>query len=170
MKIKILEEKLFQRYIGFIDERDEYQRSVIYETLSKLNMYSFYLINTLMFISLIFDTINHTFTFGTFALLCIQQFNSYYILIKLKKKGVDTTEFYDENSYRKAIKNLRKKSIIAALQWGLSMFILMSYIFPTLEGESIRVNLISVIIWTLAGAFFGLSIYLLAKTKVKKVY
>ena len=169
MKTKLLEEKLFKRYLGFLDERDEYQKSVIYETLSKLNMYSFYLINILMFISLIFDTINHTFTFGTFSLLVIQQFSSYYILIKLKKTGVDITEFYDDASYTAEVKKLKKKSIIAGLEWGISMLIFMQYILPTLSGKGVQINLFIVIVWVCAGAFFGIGIYFISKQKLKKV-
>lgn len=167
--MKRLEEKLFKYYIGYLDERDEYQQSVIYKIIAKVNMYSFYLISILMMGSLIFDSINHRFTFGTVALFFIQQFNAYYISIKLRKSGVDSTEFYDDTTYLLQLKKAKKQAIMAGTQWGLGMLIMMDYIFPALEGEQIRLSLISVIIWTCGGAFFGGFMYLFGKLKLKKV-
>lgn len=57
---------------------------------------------------------------------------------------------------------------MAGLQWGLFMFVFMSYIFPVLGGENIKVDLKQVIVWTCGGIFFGLSMYFLAKLKIKK--
>ncbi|MBC6004897.1 hypothetical protein H8891_13975 [Paeniclostridium sp. NSJ-45] len=167
--MKRLEEKLFKHYIGYLDERDEYQQSVIYKTLAKVNMYSFYLISILMMGSLIFDSVNHRFTFGTVALFFIQQFNAYYISIKLRKSGVDATKFYDNTTYLLQLKKLKKQAIMAGTQWGLGMLIMMDYIFPGLEGEQIRIDLISVITWTLGGAFFGGAMYFFGKLKITKV-
>jgi hypothetical protein len=167
--MKRLEEKLFKHYIGYLDERDEYQQSVIYKTLAKVNMYSFYLISILMMGSLVFDSVNHRFTFGTVALFFIQQFNAYYISIKLRKSGVDETEFYDNTTYLLQLKKLKKQAVMAGTQWGLWMLIMMDYIFPALEGEQIRIDLISVIIWICGGAFFGGAMYLFGKLKITKV-
>lgn len=167
--MKRLEEKLFKHYIGYLDERDEYQQSVIYKTIAKVNMYSFYLISILMIGSLIFDSVNHRITFGTVALFFIQQFNAYYILIKLRKNGVDETEFYDNTTYLLQLKKFKKQSVMAGTQWGLFMLIMMDYIFPVLEGEQIRIDLISVIIWIFGGAFFGGAMYLFRKRKITNV-
>ena len=167
--MKRLKKKLFKHYIGYVDERDEYQKSEIYKILAITNMYSFYLISILMTGSLIFDSINHRFTFGTIALFFIQQFNAYYISIKLRKSGVDSTEFYDDTTYLLQLKKSKKQAIMAGTQWGLGMLITMDYIFPALEGEQIRLSLISVIVWACAGAFFGGFMYLFGKSKIKKV-
>ncbi|RDY22644.1 DUF3278 domain-containing protein [Romboutsia maritimum] len=167
--MKRLEEKLFKHYIGYLEERDEYQQSVIYKTLAKANMYSFYLISLLMMVSLIFDSVNHRFTFGTVALFFIQQFNAYYVSIKLRKSGVDTTEFDDNTTYLIQLKKLKKQARMAGIQWGLSMLIMMDYIFPALEGEKIKLDLISVIVWTCGGALFGGVMYLFGKLKLTRV-
>lgn len=164
-----LEKKLFKHYIGYLDERDEYQQSVIYETLAKVNMYSFYLITILMMGSLVIDSINHRFTFGTIALFFIQQFNAYFITIKIRKSDVDTTEFYDNATYMLQLKKLKKQAIMAGVRWALSMLIMMEYIFPALEGEQIRLSLFSVIIWGLAGVFFGGSMYLFGRLKLTRI-
>lgn len=167
--MKRLEEKLFKRYIGYIDDRDEYQKSVIYMILAKLNMYLFYLTSILMLISLLFDTIHHRFTFGTFALFFIQQFNAYYILIKLRKSRVDITEFYDNNTYQNQLKKLKKQSSVAGIQWAFFMIVMNNYILPTISGDSIILNLNSFIIWILGGVFFGVIIYFFGKVKIKKI-
>ncbi|MGU8957931.1 hypothetical protein ACV3VX_07725 [Clostridium perfringens] len=79
------EKTLLKHNIGYLDERDEYQQGVIYETLATANLYLSYLLIICMVISLIFDGINHSLTFGTFALAALQFGNSCYILNKLKK-------------------------------------------------------------------------------------
>lgn len=164
-----LEKNLFKHYIGYLEERDEYQQGVIYKTLACVDMYSFYLISFFMLISLIFDSINHKLTFGTFALFFIQQFNAYYIARKLKKSGVDKTEFDDKVTYSLKLKRLRKQAITTGLQWGLGMLVTMEYLFPTLEGEIIDVRLFSVIIWMCGGIFFGWGMYISGKSKLTKV-
>lgn len=164
-----LEKNFLKRYIGYLDARDEYQQGVIYKTLAIANMYSFYLLSFFMMVSLIFDSINHKLTFGTFALFFIQQFNAYYILIKLRKSGVDKTEFDDTVTYSTQIKKLRKQNIIAGIQWGFCMFVMMEYIFPTLDGEIINIGLSEIIKWTCGGIFFGGSMYILGKSNLKKV-
>lgn len=164
-----LEKKLLKHSIGYLGERDEYQQGVIYKTLATSNIYSFYLLTFCMMVSFIFDSINHKLTFGTFALFFIQQFNAYYILIKLRKSEVDKTEFDDNATYSTQIKKLRKQIIIAAIQWGFSMFVIMEYIFPTLWGERINIGLFQILVWICGATFFGVSCYIIAKSRLKKV-
>ncbi|WP_042274389.1 DUF3278 domain-containing protein [[Clostridium] dakarense] len=164
-----LENKLLKHYIGYVEERDEYQQGIINETLTTANLYTFYLLTICMLVSLIFDSINHKLTFGTFAMFFIQQFNAYYILIKLRKSGVDKTEFDDNATYSTQLKKSKKQTIIAAIQWGFSMLVMMEYIFPTLLGERINIGLFQIIVWICATLFFGTSCYIIAKSKLKKV-
>ncbi|XZK25794.1 hypothetical protein ACSXBQ_11760 [Clostridium perfringens] len=98
------EKTLLKHNIGYLDERDEYQQGVIYETLATANLYLSYLLIICMVISLIFDGINHSLTFGTFALAALQFGNSCYILNKLKKSGAYETEVYDDYTYNIEIK------------------------------------------------------------------
>lgn len=58
---------------------------------------------------------------------------------------------------------------MVGVQWGLFMLIMMDYIFPALDGEQIRIDLISVVIWICGGAFFGGTMYLFGKRKITKV-
>lgn len=98
------EKTLLKHNIGYLDERDEYQQGVIYETLATANLYLSYLLIICMVISLIFDGVNHSLTFGTFALAALQFGNSCYILNKLKKSGAYETEVYDDYTYNMEIK------------------------------------------------------------------
>ncbi|CEN29936.1 MAG: hypothetical protein ACLUG9_16995 [Paraclostridium sordellii] len=164
-----LKKNLLKLYIGYLEERDEYQQCVIYKTLAITNIYSFYLLSVCMMVSLIFDSINHTLTFGTIALVFIQQFNTYYIFNKLRKNGIDKTEFYDDITYSRQIKKLRKQAIITGIQWGFYMLLMMEYIFPTLLGERISIDLFEVLLWLFGGVLFGGSMYILGKLKLIKV-
>ncbi len=164
-----LEKKLLKHTVGYLEDRDEYQQGVIYKTFTTSGIYSFYLITLCMLVSFVFDTINHTLTFGTLALLFIQQFNCYYMFIKLRKSGVDITEVDDNATYSTQIKKLRKQIIIVSTLWGFSMFVMTEYIFPTLLGERINIELFQIFVLICSTIFVGVSFYLVAKSKLKNV-
>lgn len=164
-----LEKNLLKRYIGYLEARDEYQQGVINETLTTANIHTFYLLTIFMLVSFIFDSINHKLTFGTFALFFIQLFNACYTVIKLRKSGVDITEFDENATYSTQIKKLRKQIIIVTILWGFYMFIINRYILPTLLGERINIGLFQIVVWICATLFFGVSCYIIAKSKLKKV-
>lgn len=167
--MKSLESKMLRRYVGYLGERDEYQRGKIHEILANANMLTFYLITILMMISLVWDSIHQQFTLGTFLLLIVQQFNSIYILVKMRKYQVQKTEYYDEESYRLAVNTLKIKGLWAGLDWGFSMFIWMTFVFPSLWGDPIRVNWWDILIWLLAGFLFGFTMYHIGKNRLKLV-
>lgn len=167
--MKNLETKMLRRYVGYSGERDEYQRGKIYEILANANMLTFYLTTILMMVSLVCDSIHQQFTLGTFLLLIIQQFNSIYILVKVRKYQVQKTEYYDEESYRLAVKTLKVKGFWAGLDWGFWMFIWMTFISPSLWGDPIRVSWWNILLWSLAGFFFGFTMYLFSKSQLKIV-
>lgn len=129
--MKNWKEKLLRRYLG---ERDEYEKSKIYEILADNNMLTFYLISLAMMISFVWDTIHQQFSLGTFLLFAIQQFNSYYIVLKMRKYRLLKTEFYDKKSFDAALKDMKRKSFWGGLDWGFFMFITNSYILPSLWG------------------------------------
>lgn len=164
-----LEKNLLHPYIGYSEAKDEYQQNSIYKTLAVANVYSFYLLSFFMIISLIFDSINHKLTFGTFALFFVHQFNSYYIPNKLRKSGLNEIKVDGDINYSNAIKKLRKQMVIAGIQWGFSMFVLMEYIFPTLCGDPINIGLSEVLPWVCGGIFFGGTMYILGKSNLKKL-
>lgn len=167
--MKSSESKLVRRYIGYFGKRDDSQKTKIYEVLANANILTFYLTTILMLVSLIWDSIHQQFTVGTFLLFAVQQFNSYYIVFKLKKYMPQQTEFYDEESYSLAIKTLKIKGIWAGLDWGVSMFMWMTLIFPILWHDPIRITWWNSLIWVITGFFFGLTMYLFSKGQLKLV-
>ncbi|WP_107841629.1 DUF3278 domain-containing protein [Metasolibacillus meyeri] len=167
METNKLEGRLLQRYIGYLGERDEYQKSIIYKVLANANVISFALITAFMLISLSWDLYHQQFTLGTFLLLVVQQTNSYYVLFKLKKYRVNETEIYTVEEYKERIKKLKKSSFVAGLNWGLLMFVLMEYFFPMLSKESINVGWFEIILWLTGGLFFGVAMYFIAKGQLK---
>jgi hypothetical protein len=50
--VKRLDNYLLKRYVGYVNERDEYQKSKIYQTLANANLLTMYLISLFMLISL----------------------------------------------------------------------------------------------------------------------
>ncbi|MBO0449175.1 DUF3278 domain-containing protein [Enterococcus sp. MJM12] len=163
------ENKLLRSYVGYLGEREESQKVTIYKILANANMLTFYFTTILMLISLIWDSIHQQFTLGTFLLLAVQQFNSYYILFKFRKYKVQQTKFDDKEAYILAVKTLKLKGFWIGLDWGVSMFITMTFIFPTLWHDPIRVTIWNVLIWLTAGFFFGFTMYLVSKNQLKLV-
>ncbi|KUP26412.1 hypothetical protein [Paenibacillus sp. DMB5] len=90
---------MLKPFIGYLEERDEYQQGEIHKILAGACMYAFFLTTGLMLISLVIDTLNHSFTFGTVALFLVNQFLSYFIMFRLRKTGIAETEFEIEADY-----------------------------------------------------------------------
>ncbi|MEK5447620.1 DUF3278 domain-containing protein [Paenibacillus sp. FSL R7-0331] len=162
-----LEKRMLKPFVGYLEERDEYQQGEIHKILASACMHAFYVTTALMLISLIVDTINGTFTFGTIALFIVNQFVAYYIQIRLKKTGIAETEYDAEADYERTILRLKKKFIFAGAQWGFTMLILMEFLLPALAGEKLEIHLFSILIWLLAGAAFGICTYFLQKRNIK---
>ncbi|CAM4408630.1 hypothetical protein [Paenibacillus typhae] len=163
-----LEKRMLKPFIGYLDERDEYQQGEIYKILAGACMHAFYLTTGLMLISLIVDTINRTFTFGTIALFIVNQLVSYNILFRLRKTGIAETEYDIEADYKKIITGLRKKFTLAGIQWGFTMLILMEFLLPALAGEELEIHWFSPLIWFISGAAFGVVTYFFKKEMLKK--
>lgn len=70
--------------------------------------------------------------------------------------------------YFTQVKKLRKQIIIASIQWGGSMFVWMEYILPTLLGERINIELFQIFVLLCSTTFFGISCYIIAKSKLEK--
>lgn len=160
---------MLKHFVGYIEDRDEYQQGVINKVLAKACMYIFFLTTILMLISLIIDTMNHTFTFGTIALLIVQQFVSYYVFTKLKKAGITDSEYDIEADYKIKINQLKRGCLIAGAQWGFIMLVLMEFLLPTLAGEEVRLDLVSCGIWIVAGGVFGTVLYFMQRKNIKMV-
>lgn len=113
--MKNIEQTLLKHFVGYIDDRDEYQQKMIIKILADANMMTFILLTVCMMISFIWDAWHHTVSLGTIFLFLIQQLNSYYILVKTKKFDVLKTEVFDEDSYKKELGKIKKSAILSGI-------------------------------------------------------
>ncbi len=169
MKIE-WKEKVYNNFIGTISERDEYQKQEINKELAIAGIGLWWLNMLVMLIMLLVDTMNHTISIGTIFIFLINMIYTNYLIFKLKKKGLNDTECATEEEYLKHKKTLKKAGLKAGVLWGFQMFVFMTYILPYLGSEEISVSLFDVVLWGCAGAFFGLSMYIIALLNLKKLY
>ena len=166
------ENKLINWFVGSAEDRDEYQRSVIFETLAKENMISFWLITIGMLVSLCYDlAVLKTVSAGTIILFLLLYFKSLYMTIVLRKKGLVQSEYYDKASYQRAVDRLKHKSVIVAVQFGLGLWII-GLIIDKFSGEAIIINRsfwINLIVDLLSGPLFAICMYFFAKTQLKLI-
>lgn len=163
-----MKNKLLKRFIGAIDDRDEFQLQEIHKELAFSGILLWYLTMLLMFASLVVDTIHNTLTFITPALLIINMVYAINVVSKLRKKHLDDTDCASIEEYKEKKKRLKKSSTIAGVAWGIFMLILMQYIFPYLSTGDIDVSWWDVLIWIFAGVCFGTAIYWLSRSKLRK--
>lgn len=50
------------------------------------------------------------------------------------------------------------------------MFVFMNYILPYVGSEEISISLFDVVLWSCAGGFFGLTMYVIGLLNLKKLY
>ena len=167
--MKNIEQKLLKHFVGYIDDRDEYQQKMIYKILADANMMTFILLTVCMMISFIWDAWHHTVSLGTIFLFLIQQLNSYYILVKTKKFDVLQTEVFDEDSYKKELRKIKKSAILSGINWGIFMFAWMEFIFPLILNEPIELKWFNVCVWFVASILFAGSMYAVGKGKLKLI-
>ncbi|MEN1968429.1 DUF3278 domain-containing protein [Lentibacillus sp. N15] len=160
--------KILKRFIGAIDDRDEYQLQEIHKELAFSGILLWGLTLILMFISLVIDTIHNTLTFITPALLIVNMVYAIKVVSKLRKKNLDDIDCATMEEYKEKKKGLKKSSTIAGVAWGITMLIFMQYIFPYLSVGEIDVSWWNVLIWAFAGVFFGIATYWLSRSKLRK--
>lgn len=160
--------KILNRFIGVQDDRDEYQLYEIHKELAFSGIMLWYLTILLMTISLIIDTIYNTLSFATPSLFIVNMIYAILTLIKIRKKQLDETDCASIEEYDKKKKQLKKSSFIAGIQWGLSMLILMEYVFPYLSTGKLNLEWWNVLIWLSGGMLFGITMYWFSKSKLQK--
>lgn len=163
-----MKDQLLNRFIGVLDDRDEYQRYEIYKELAFSGIMLWYLSMFLMFISLIIDTIHNTLSFATPSLLLINMVYALMTVIKIRKKQLDETDCASVEEYEEKKKQLKKASSLAGFQWGLFMLVFMEYVSPYLSTGEIDVSWWNILIWLLGGLFFGMTMYGVSKSKLQK--
>ena len=165
-----MKNQILNRFIGVIDNRDEYQTQEIYKELAFSGMLLWGLTMLLMFISLVIDTIKNEVSFITLALLIVNLVYSSLLMVRLNRKQLDNSDCATIEEYNAKKSRLKRACTIAGIQWGLFMVILMEYIFPFLSKEAIQLSWINILIWFAGGLFFGIVMYAISKAKLKKYF
>ncbi|RPF50654.1 DUF3278 domain-containing protein [Aquisalibacillus elongatus] len=165
-----MKQKLLKQFIGVLDDRDEYQKHEIYKELAFSGIVLWYLSMTLMFVSLVMDTMSNQISLVTVLLFLVNMVYAFMITIRIRKKGLDETDCESEEEYINKIKQLKKSSTLAGVFWGLTMLVLMDYIFPYISTGNITFNAVNLVTWALGGSVFGAVFYFVSKSRLKKQY
>lgn len=165
-----MKNKFFKRFIGTIEDRDEYQLKEIYKELAFSGILLWYLTLLLMFISLIVDTIHNTLNFLTIALLIVNMIYAINVTSNLRKKRLDDTDCVNIEEYKDKKKQLKKSSTIAGIMWGIFMLVSMQYLLPFLSYGTIDISWSKVLIWVIGGLAFSTIIYWSSVSKIQKYF
>lgn len=163
-----MKNKFVKRFIGTIEDRDEYQLKEIYKELAFSGILLWYLTLLLMFISLIIDTVNNTLNFLTIALLFVNLIYTINITSNLRKNRLSDTDCVTIEEYKNKKKQLKKSSTIAGIMWGIFMLVFMQYLLPFLSYGSIDISWFKVLLWVIAALVFGTIIYWNSVSKIQK--
>lgn len=164
------QEKIYTTFIGAQSDRDEYQKQEINKELAFAGVGLWYLNMLALLIMLVIDAMNQTTSVGTILIFLTNIIYSNYIVFKMKKGKLNDTECGTKEEFLEKKKLLRTSSIKAGVSWGLQMFVFMCYVFPYLSSEKISITQFDIFLWSGAGVFFGLSMYVLSLINLKKLY
>ena len=165
-----MKENIINKFIGACDERDENQKQEIYKELAFSGIIFYYLSMLLMVISLIIDTYNNEMSLITPILVVLNIGYSAYIAFRLNKKQLDISDCATSEEYNIKKVKLRRSSIIAGIQWGFWMIVMMEYILPFIGGEGLSFSWFNIMIWLIGGLLLSVFIYYVSKSKLKKRY
>lgn len=101
---------LLNRFIGVLDERDEYQKQEIHKELAFAGIMLWVLEMLLMASSLVVDDMHNTLSFQTFSLLIINMVYATYIMVRLRKHNLDDMDCASLEEYERKRKQLKKLS------------------------------------------------------------
>ncbi|PRT33490.1 DUF3278 domain-containing protein [Bacillus wiedmannii] len=163
-------ERVYNNFVGTMSERDEYQKQEINKGLSVAGIGLWWLNMLVMLIMLLVDTMNHTISIGTILIFLSNMIYANYLTFKLKKKGLNDTECATKEEYLQHKKKLRKAGLKAGVLRGFQMFVFMNYILPYVGSEEISISLFDVVLWSCAGGFFGLTMYIFGLWNLKRLY
>ncbi|MDO4904569.1 MAG: DUF3278 domain-containing protein [Lautropia sp.] len=166
-----LEQRLKRRLIGGRGPLDEGKEREINQVLAGLATWSFYLTTGLMLISLLvdvhgWDARHHRVSFGTLALLALQQFSAYYLFIRMRKSDVLDCRVASDTDYRRELLLLRRSSAWSGLGWGVWMMAMMNWLLPMIADEPVKTGFVHYVIWLAGGVVFGWIMYVWQKRHI----
>ncbi|MDO4231967.1 MAG: hypothetical protein Q4D19_07540 [Lautropia sp.] len=163
-----LKKHLKRRLVGAPAELDAQQERAVNEVLADAGTYAFYLLLVLMLVSLVLDVSRDTVSFGTMAMLGVILFVCVYLLKRLGRSRVLDDKPGSLAEYEQSLSRLKRRSVLGAFGWGVSMFVVMNYVFPWLQGKPFITGLVPALIWGAAGVVWGVFVYLASKRSIRK--
>jgi len=160
--------KLLNRFIGNLDDRDEYQKQEIYKELAFWGVLLWTSTMLLMFASFIADTIRNSLSFITIALLIINMLYAGILTIRLRKNHLDETDCSTMEEYEIKKRRLRKSSLLAGSVFGILLIFFNLYLFPYLSSGTIEFSLFTLSVSVITAIGYGIAMYYVAKSKLKK--
>ena len=160
--------KLLNRFIGNLDDRDEYQKQEIYKELAFWGVLLWTSTMLLMFASFIADTIRNSLSFITIALLIINMLYAGILTIRLRKNHLDETDCATMEEYEIKKRRLRKSSLLAGSVFGILLIFFNLYLFPYLSSGTIEFSLFTLSVSVITAIGYGMAMYYVAKSKLKK--
>ncbi|MBT9672679.1 DUF3278 domain-containing protein [Secundilactobacillus kimchicus] len=161
--------KLFNVFWGIQGNLDEAQQRQLSELSVKGLTFSLVLNTILLLVSFVNDLYNKTFSLGTGLLTALLLITSLYTVILLRKSFVNIYEAASEAEYKRTIYTIKVRSmlqsIIFILALSLTFTVVDLYVFS--EGHMVALDLL---ICFVTGILFGVTIYFISKTKIKKIY
>lgn len=164
-----LEQRLKRRVIGVRGPLDEASEAEVNRVLAGLASWSFYLTTVLMTISLGMDVHRAgeiDVTFGSVALLILQQFAAWYLIIRMRKSRVHDVRTESETDYRQEIVRAKRSAAWAGLCWGVFMMATMNWLLPFIAGLPINTDIVHHLIWLVGGVLFGWILYAVQKRRI----
>lgn len=164
-----LEQRLKRRVIGARDPLDEAQEAEVNRVLAGLASWSFYLTSVLMMISLGMDVHRAgeiDVTFGSLALLILQQFAAWYLILRMRKSRVHDVRTASGTDYRRELVRAKKSAAWAGLYWGVFMMATMNWLLPAIAGQPFNTDIVHHLVWLVGGAFFGWIMYVVLKRRI----
>ena len=160
--------KLLNRFIGNLDDRDEYQKQEIYKELAFWGALLWTSTMLLMFAIFIIDTVRNTLSFMTIALFIINLLYAGILMVRLRKKHLDETDCATMVEYEIKKRRLRKSSLFAGSLFGFLMIFLNLYLFPYLSSGTIEFSWFTLSVLVITAVGYGIAMYYVAKSKLKK--
>lgn len=118
-----INEKILQRYMGFHNQRDEYQKNEMYHVLANGTIYMFGLVTLSLITSLCWDVYFQQFSAATPILLVIQLFIYLYNTLngrKVRQEGEkELIESYNQKHYLHQLSILKGQMIYASILYSL---------------------------------------------------
>lgn len=165
-----LEQRMKQRMLGGTVGQPwtESQEREADGYLAGMAVWNHWLVTVLMLISLLFDTWRHSLSFGSFALLGVQLFSSVYLIVRMRHSTSFDYRGSPDEDLQQTLRKLKKSAVVMGTCWGVMMLLFMQVVLPLVAGDPLRLTPLHVVVWLVAGAVFGVTMYFFMRRRVLK--